>query len=149
MSILDESTAAIDLAKTAKIEVSETRSGGAYEVANLTDGNKDTYWGTNDGQLSATITLTWDEPQTVRYLMMQEPIRLGQRVKDYTIEYSKDGSKWEELCPDMQTTTVGYKRIIPLNGATDNYGDGFKVKAVRIVIDDSKACPLISKLAVY
>ena len=147
---LDESTAATDFAKSAKVEVSETRTGGKYEAANLTDGNKETYWGTNDDNLTATITLSWDTPQVIRYLVMQEPVFLGQRIKDFKIEYSADGASWTELCPAMQTTTVGYKRIIPLHGSTsDSYGSGFKAKAVRIVIEDSKACPLISKVGIY
>jgi alpha-L-fucosidase len=78
-----------------------------------------------------------------------EYIAKGQRVRRFHIETSDDGTTWTRRASNVETTTIGYKRIIPLNGATDNYGDGFKVKAVRIVIDDSKACPLISKLAVY
>ena len=73
-----------DLAKNATIEVSETRTAGAarnYEAANLIDGNKDTYWATNDGTTSATITLTWDTPQTIRYVELMEYIAKGQRVK--------------------------------------------------------------------
>ena len=117
---------------------------------NLTDGNKETYWGTNDGDLDATITLTWDEPQVIRYLVMQEPIKLGQRIKDFKIEYTTDGTEWTELCPVMQTTTVGYKRIIPLNGKTnESYGNGYKAKQLRITILDSRACPLLSNLNVY
>ena len=146
----DESTAAKDLAKTATIEVSETRTGGKYEASNLNDGDKETYWGTNDGSLQASITLSWDEPQTLRYLLMQEPIRLGQRIKDFTIEYSTDGSTWRELCPTLETTTVGYKRIIPLNGSTsESYGEGYKAMKLRINILDSRACPLLSNLSVY
>ena len=147
---LDESTAAKDYAKTATIEVNETRTGGKYEVANLTDGDKETYWGTNDGSLSATITLSWDEPQTLRYLMMQEPIALGQRIKDFKIEYSTDGNSWKELCTMLETSTVGYKRIVPLNGSTsESYGSGYKAKKLRITILDSRACPLLSNLSVY
>jgi alpha-L-fucosidase len=147
---LDETTAATDYAKTAKIEVSETRTGGKYAAANLTDGDKETYWGVNDGQLSATITLTWDTPQTIRYLVMQEPIKLGQRIKDFKIEYTQDGAEWIELCPVMSTTTVGYKRIIPLNGKTnESYGNGYKAKQLRVTILDSRACPLLSNLNVY
>ena len=142
--------AATDYAKTASIEVDKTRTGGKYEAANLIDGNKDTYWGVNDGEHSATITLTWDTPQTIRYLVMQEPIKLGQRIKEFKIEYSEDGSSWTELCPNMQTTTVGYKRIIPLNGKTsESYGNGYKAKQLRITILDSRACPLLSNLSVY
>ena len=147
---LDETTEATDYAKTATIEVSETRTGGKYEVGNLTDGDKETYWATNDGDLDATITLTWDTPQVIRYLVMQEPIKLGQRIKDFTIEYSEDGSTWKELCPNMQTTTVGYKRIIPLNGSTSNsFGNGYNAKKLRITILDSRACPLLSNLSVF
>jgi alpha-L-fucosidase len=146
----DETTAATDFAKTATIEVSETRTGGKYEVANLTDGDKETYWGVNDGNLNATITLTWDTPQVIRYLVMQEPVKLGQRIKDFKIEYTTDGSTWTELCPNMQTTTVGYKRIIPLNGKTnESFGNGYNAKQLRITILDSRACPLLSNLNVY
>ncbi len=145
-----DSTKAVDLAKTAIIEVSETRTGGKYEASCLTDGDNETYWGTNDGSLSATITLTWDEPQTLRYLLMQEPIVLGQRIKDFKIEYSADGETWQELCPAMQTTTVGYKRIIPLNGKTsESYGNGYSARQLRISILDSRACPLLSNLSVF
>ncbi|MBO7281225.1 MAG: alpha-L-fucosidase [Bacteroidaceae bacterium] len=147
---LDASTEATDFAKSAKIEVSETRTGGHYEAANLTDGNKETYWGTNDDNLTATITLSWDSPQVIRYLVMQEPVALGQRIKDFKIEYSADGESWTELCPSMQTTTVGYKRIIPLNGKTsESYGSGYNAKKMRITILDSRACPLLSNLSVY
>ena len=147
---LDESTEATDFAKSATIEVSETRTGGNYEVANLTDGNKETYWGTNDGNLTATITLSWDTPQVIRYLVLQEPVFLGQRIKDFKIEYSSNGESWTELCPAMQTTTVGYKRIIPLNGKTsESYGSGYNAKKLRITILDSRACPLLSNLNVY
>ena len=147
------SNPAVDLAKTATITVDDTRNGGVagnYSAANLTDGKKETYWGVNDGDLDATITLTWDTPQTIRYLVMQEPIQLGQRIKDFKIEYSEDGATWTELCPNMKTATVGYKRIIPLNGKTSgSYDNGYNAKQLRITILDSRACPLLSNLNVY
>lgn len=142
-----------DLAKNAHIEVSNTRTAGAhrnYETANLTDGDAKTYWATNDGVNNATITLTWDTPQTVRYVMLQEYIRLGQRIKSFKIETSTDGTTWKAAVPGVTTTTVGYKRIIPLNGSTANsYGNGTSVKAVRITLTDSKSCPTLSTLSVF
>ena len=106
--------------------------------------------GTIIGAAFSTITLTWNTPQVIRYLVMQEPIKLGQRIKEFKIEYSEDGSSWTELCPNMQTTTVGYKRIIPLNGKTnESYGNGYKAKQLRVTILDSRACPLLSNLNVY
>ena len=123
-----------DFAKTASIEVSETRTAGAarnYVAANMVDGDKNTYWATNDGTKEAVITLMWDEAK-------------------FHIETTADGSTWTRTATGVETTTVGYKRIVPLNSSTSNsYGNGYNVKGVRIVIEDSKACPLISKVSVY
>ena len=142
-----------DLAQDARIEVSEVRTAGErrnYQAENMTDGDKNTYWATNDGVTSATITLTWDEPKTLRYVELMEYIAKGQRVKRWKIETSADGTNFTQRATSIQTTTVGYKRIVPLNGSTSNsYGSGFQAKALRITIEDSRACPLISKLAVY
>ncbi|MBP3227710.1 MAG: alpha-L-fucosidase [Bacteroidaceae bacterium] len=139
-----------DLAKTATIRATQTRSGGAYNVTNLVDGDKNTYWATDDGQTSAAITLTWDEPQTVRYVMLQEFIRKGQRIKSFTIETTEDGTSWTQRASNIQTTTVGYKRIIPLNGSTSaSYGAGYQVRGLRIRITDSRACPLLHTLSVF
>ena len=133
--------------------MSESRANGAnrtYEATNLTDGDIDSYWAPNDGTTSATITLTWDEPQTVRYVTMMEYIRKGQRVKSFKIETSEDGSTWTPRATSIAQTTMGYKRIIPLNGSTSNsYGTGFKAKALRITINDSRACPLLHTVSVY
>lgn len=142
-----------DLAPKATLEVSETRAAGAqrnYAASNMTDGNKDTYWATNDKTTAATITLNWKETQTVRYVELMEYIKKGQRIRNFKIETSEDGTDWTERATNVETTTVGYKRIIPLNGSTSNsFGNGFKAKGVRITIEDSRACPLISKVSVY
>lgn len=142
-----------DLAREATIEVSQTRTAGRtrnYNATNMTDGDKNTYWATNDGTTSATITLTWDEPKTVRYVALMEYIAKGQRVKAFTVETSEDGSTWTRRADNVETTTIGYKRIIPLNGSTSSsYGTGYTAKAVRITISDSRACPLLSSVAVY
>ena len=142
-----------DLAQTATVAADKVRQGGAtrnYVAANMTDGDNETYWATADGETTATITLTWEAGQTVRYVELMEYIAKGQRVRKFHIETSADGIEWTRRATEVETTTVGYKRIVPLNGSTAaSYGEGFKAKAVRIVIEDSKACPLISKVAVY
>ena len=141
-----------DLALTARCEVSESRTNGAnrtYDAANLIDGDKDTYWATNDGTTEAVITLTWDEPQRVHYVALQEYIRKGQRVKGFKVETTANGSDWVERANGVECTTVGYKRIVPLNGSTSNYGSGFSVKGVRVTITDSKACPLLHTVSVF
>ena len=140
-----------DLARTATVTTSETRSGGYYDANKLIDDDKNTYWATEDGQKTATITLTWNTPQTVRYVTLQEFIRKGQRIKGFTIETTEDGSTWTRRASNIQTTTVGYKRIIPLNGNTAKSYDenGFRVRGVRVKITDSRACPLLHTLSVF
>ena len=142
-----------DLAKTATVTVSDTRTAGTsrnYIAENINDDNKDTYWAANDGVTSATITFAWDTPQTVRYVSMMEYIRLGQRVKSFTIETSEDGSTWTKRGGNIKCTTIGYKRILPLNGSTtDSYGDGYKAKYVRITINSSKACPTLHTVSIF
>ncbi len=142
-----------DLAPSATITADATRTAGAnrnYVAANMTDNDKNSYWATDNGVTGATITLTWDEAQSVRYVELMEYIAKGQRVKKFHIETSADGSTWTRRANNVETTTVGYKRIVPLNGSTStSYGEGYAVKALRIIIDESRACPLISKIGVY
>lgn len=142
-----------DLARTATVTVSEERTAGTgrtYTAQNLTDGDKTTYWATQDGTTTAEIVLEWTAPQTLRYVDLMEYIRKGQRIKRFTIETSTDGTSWIRRASNIETTTVGYKRIIPLNGNTANsYANPVTAKYLRIKILDSKACPLLHTLSVY
>lgn len=143
-----------DLAKTATITANTTREAmgkGNYDAKNMTDGNKNTYWAAPDGQKSAVIELKWDTPQTLRYVSLMEYIKLGQRVKKFKIETSEDGVTYTKRATQQTMTTVGYKRIIPLNGSTvSSYsGSGIKAKYLRITIEDAKACPLLHTVEVF
>ncbi len=142
-----------NLAKSAKIEVSETRDEGTnrtYKAENMVDNDSTTYWATKDNTTTATITLSWEEEQTLRYVLMKEYIRLGQRVKGFNVQISSDGSNWTTMATGITQTTIGYKRIIPLNGSTESsYGDGYKAKYLRVNITEARGCPLLSNLSVY
>lgn len=142
-----------DLAPSATVTVSDARPNGAtrtYVAANITDGNKDTYWAASDGQNTATITFTWPETKTVRYVSMMEYIKLGQRVKGFNIEVSTDGTNWTAVGGSIAKTTIGYKRIIPLNGNTsDSYGNGYQAKYLRINITDAKSCPTLHTVQIF
>ena len=139
-----------DLTATASsISASATRTAGAnrtFDTGNLTDGDKDTYWATNDGEHTATINVEWAETQTLHYVMLMEYIRLGQRIRKFSIETSLDGVSWKKCA--ATTTTVGYKRIVPLNNSTTTYG-GVDARYLRISIEDSRSCPTLHTLSVY
>lgn len=135
------------------IEASVTRASGVsrtYDAANMIDRDSTTYWAAPDGNTSATITITFPSVQTVRYVSLMEYITLGQRVKGFNIEVSEDGTTFTKMATGITQSTIGYKRIIPLNGSTSSsYGSGYKAKVVRINITDSKACPTLHTVSVF
>lgn len=140
-----------DLAKKATVTASATRQSGAkrnYEASNLIDDDKDTYWATDDGVIDSYLTFMFPETTNVHMVSLMEYIRKGQRVKAFEIETTTDGTTWTPISY-KNTTTIGYKRIIPLNGSTTNYGNGYDVKGIRIHITDAKACPLLHTVSIY
>lgn len=134
------------LSKSASVTASSERSGGYYGAQNACDGNKDTYWATDDGITTGTLTI--GTTQTIRYMTLQEYVRLGQRVQAFNIEYSTDGQNWKRASSQEAMTTIGYKRIIPLNGSVSGLPTGYKARYVRVNITQSKACPLLQVVGV-
>ncbi|HRI22548.1 MAG TPA: discoidin domain-containing protein, partial [Panacibacter sp.] len=129
---------AVNLAKNAHAQASDVRGKNAmYSAAKVLDGNKDTYWATDDSIKSASITIDFGKPVSFNRFLAQEYIALGQRVKSFTIEaLVKD--KWKLL--DKQTT-IGYKRILRFPTVT--------ATKLKFTVLDAKACPLISNIEVY
>lgn len=129
---------AVNLAEKAKVEATNVR-GNAKEFSayKTIDGKKDTYWATDDSIKNASLTVDFGKPTTFNRLMVQEYIRLGQRVKAFTLEAFVDGN-WEEIA---KATTIGYKRILRFSS--------IKASKIRLNITDSKSCPIISNMGVY
>lgn len=108
-----------------------------FDASKLIDRDSQTYWTTDDHTTRSFVEVKWSEPQVIRYLVIQEFIELGQRVRKFTVEAMVDG-KWQEV---FSGTTIGYKRILPL--------DSVRTTQLRLGILDAKACPVISNLEVY
>lgn len=135
--VLDE-TFAQNLARKAKVKADNVRGDSkVYAASKVIDGNADTYWATDDSVTQASITLTFKNPITLNRVLLQEYIRLGQRVKSFKVEANVDG-KWKELAKE---TTIGFKRILRVPTIT--------ASQIRISILDAKACPLISNIGIY
>lgn len=127
-----------DLALNKNVTASSYRGNNKqYSPSNVNDDNPDTYWSTDDEILTGSIEIDLSETKTIKYILLQEDIRLGQRVKSFTVEVNQNNN-WIEIAA---ATTIGYKRILKL--------DPIETDKVRIIITDSKACPLISNIAVY
>jgi alpha-L-fucosidase len=127
-----------DLAKGASIEANTTRGNSStYEAENMIDGDKETYWATDDNVTTAEIVLDFGKPKTFNRFLAQEYTKKGQRVKQFKLEVEKNG-KWVAIANE---TTIGYKRILRLETVT--------AQKIKFTIENSKACPLISNIQVF
>lgn len=125
-----------NLGKGIDVETTDSRGRG-YEGINLTDGDSETYWATNDGVTQASATLDLGKPTAINRFLVQEYIRLGQRVESFMVEAMVNG-QWQAVA---NGTTIGYKRILKF--PTVN------AEKVRITIRGAKACPLLSNIELY
>jgi alpha-L-fucosidase len=129
---------AVNLAEKAKAEASNVRGNAKEFGANeAIDSNKDTYWTTDDEITTASLTMDLSKPILFNRFLVQEYIRLGQRVKAFMVEALVDGN-WKEVA---KATTIGYKRIIRFSSVNTT--------KVRFTITDSKSCPVISNIGIY
>ncbi len=119
--------------------VADTYRGNSklYAASNVTDSNKETYWATNDDISTGTLVLNLKSNKTVKYIVLQEYIKLGQRVKSFKVSALK-GTDWVEVAT---ATTIGYKRILKIPAIVTN--------KLKIEIIASKASPLISNIELY
>ncbi len=126
-----------NLVKKAKVEASNVRGNDSkYEAKNVIDADKNTYWATDDAVKEASLTLRFDKPTAINRLLLQEYIRLGQRVSEFSVSVLVD-DKWKLI--DKQTT-IGYKRILRFP----------TVMTTAVKIDfKAKACPVISNVELY
>ena len=128
-----------DLALTAKVTASEVRGNSSqYAAANVADGDPETYWATNDSTVTGTLDVELDAPKTVRFVQLQEYIKLGQRVESFSVEVWRNNG-WEQVA---EGTTIGYKRILKLD-------DPVTTGKVRITISGAKACPVLSTVSLF
>jgi alpha-L-fucosidase len=129
---------AVNLTRGAKVEASNVRGNAKeFDATHVTDNDKNTYWATDDEITTPSLTFTFDRPTTLNRFAVEEYIRLGQRVKAFTVEALVEGN-WKELA---QGTTIGYRRILRFPSVTTT--------RVRFRVTDSKSCPLLSNIGLY
>ena len=127
-----------EIAAGNEASASNTRGGSKkYAASNTIDRDKETYWATDDNITLASVVINFPEPKEIHYFIIQEYIRLGQRVKAFSVEALVD-NQWIEIASG---TTIGYKRILEF--------EQLKAQGIRFSIRESKACPVISNIEVY
>jgi alpha-L-fucosidase len=133
---LREKEFAKDLARGISAQSTQYR-GKNFIASFVNDGDPETYWATSDTVKSASVTINLGKRTEVNRVVIQEYIKLGQRVSRYSV-YAMADDNWEKVA---EGTTIGYKviRKFPVVLTTD----------IRISIDEAKACPTISNIELY
>ncbi len=132
--ILDQ-TFAVNLASGVAVRASNERAGHPGTLA--VDNDNGTYWTTADGVTSGTLEYSLPTRSTFDRALLQEHIRVGQRVERFHIDLW-DGARWKQV---IQGTTIGYKRLLRFPAVTG--------EKVRLVIDESRTSPTLSSFGLY
>lgn len=125
-----------DLARGVDVSASNARADG-FSPARAVDGDPESFWATTNATRSAWLELRFPSPTPLNTVVLREPIRLGQRVKSFRVQAQVEG-QWVLI---GLGTTIGNKRIVTT--------DTVYATALRVGIEDSKACPLLSSVEVY
>ncbi len=104
----------------------------------VNDADKNTYWSTDDELIKSSLTFEFKQATTFNRFLVQEYIKLGQRVSKFTLEILDKDNKWKQIASE---TTIGYKRILRLPNVSTT--------KIRFTVVDAKACPTISNVAIY
>ncbi|MED6163121.1 L-fucose permease Glucose/galactose transporter [Stylosanthes scabra] len=132
-----------NFAINALLDASSTRGGGTSDDSNFSPYNvlKEglyTYWAPEEYQSRWILYIDLQELVSFNVLQLQEPIQMGQRVSEFHLEALHQDGVWKTV---TNGTTIGYQRLLLFP----------KVKSqhLKLVIDKSRADPLISYLGIY
>ena len=84
-----------------------------------------------------TLELKLTKQQAVNHIVIQENIKNGERVREYSVQTYQEG-KWVTVCAGE---CIGHKRIQPFESVITNN--------IRLVITDAIAAPQIKKFSVF
>ena len=127
-----------DLAQDADVTCSNVRGNAKkFDGKNLIDSDVNTFWSVDDNVHDPSVELKLAAPSEIRYVLLQEYIQLGQRVKQFDVEVWVNNA-WRLVASG---STVGYKRIVAFEPVSTD--------RVRVSIKASRACPVLSQVSVY
>jgi alpha-L-fucosidase len=106
-------------------------------LQNLTDGNDQSFISLGEDYKNNYIEIKFKEATPLDCVVLQEPIQMGQRIKEFKIQTIND----EGMVFEIKQSTVGHKRIVSFPKQL--------AKSLRIYIMDAKATPLIGELDAF
>lgn len=127
-----------NLIKDAKVSASNYRGNSSlFNTEKCCDENTNTYWATSDSIKKASLILDFGKETTFNRLLLQEYIRLGQRIHKFILEVEKDDG-WKKIAAG---TTIGYKRILRF--------DDVKATKVRVTLETDAPCLTLSNIEIF
>lgn len=111
-----------------------------FKPGNAVDDDDATYWTTDDGTTSGSLTIKWDSAKRFDVVSIEEAIQNGQHINSYEVEYKEnDNASWQ---PMERGVTVGSKRLIRTSPIS--------ATQVRITVGTSTGkVPQLSEVGVY
>lgn len=126
-------TFAQNYAQYAAVDIDGSRK--AVDEVKLFGGGK--YWQAKEGSDTATLQFNFPKKQTFDVAMLQEEIRVGQRIGRFRLDYWT-GNRWKRLTGG---TTVGYKRLLRFQPVSTRH--------VRLIIEKSRLNPTLANFGLY
>ena len=123
------------------IVASDVRGNDAkFKPGNVVDSDDSTYWTTNDGKTSGSLTIKWNTAKKFDVVSFEEAIQKGQHINSYKVEYkASDDAQWQTL---KSGVTVGAKRLVRTAPVSAT-----QVK-ITVGTSDGKV-PMLSEVGVY
>ena len=111
-----------------------------FKPGNAVDDDDATYWTTEEGTTSGSLTIKWDSAKRFDVVSIEEAIQNGQHINDYKVEYKEnDNANWQIM---ESGVTVGSKRLIRTSPIS--------ATQVRITVGTSTGkVPQLSEVGVY
>lgn len=111
-----------------------------FKPGNAVDDDDATYWTTDDGTTSGSLTIKWDSAKRFDVVSIEEAIQNGQHINSYKVEYKEnDNASWQTM---ESGVTVGSKRLIRTSPIS--------ATQVRITVRTSTGkVPQLSEVGVY
>ena len=123
------------------IVASDVRGNDAkFKPGNVVDSDDSTYWTTNDGKTSGSLTIKWNTAKKFDVVSFEEAIQKGQHINSYKVEYkASDDAQWQTL---KSGKTVGAKRLVRTAPVS--------ATQVKITVGTSNGkVPMLSEVGVY
>ncbi|GAB4132724.1 MAG: hypothetical protein Kow0040_13900 [Thermogutta sp.] len=108
-----------------------------FSPRNVADGDRSTYWATDDDMTAAELVLELRQVATFNVIRVREYLPLGQRVDAFAVDWW-DGTDWQEL---TSATSIGNQRLLRTTSVTTS--------KVRLRITKAAACPAISEVGLF